>query len=111
MKKRTLIVGAVAASLALGGTAYALGGSGGLIFDDGHYVQPGTLDDGKNLLPETTITLSQAVADAQRAASGELGQVDLERLGDRVVYVVDVGTSEVRVDAADGTIASIGPQE
>jgi uncharacterized membrane protein YkoI len=110
MKRRTFIVAATVAGLALGGTTYALGGSTGLIFDDGHYVRPGSLDDGKDLLPETTISLSQAVADARQAATGNLGQVDLERNGDRVVYVVDVGDNEVQVDAGDGSIAAIGPQ-
>jgi uncharacterized membrane protein YkoI len=110
MKKRTLIVTTAAAALALGGTTYALGGSSGLVFDDGHYVCPGTLDDGKDLLPETTISLSQAVANAQQAATGNLGQVDLERNGARVVYVVDVGNNEVQVDAGNGSIVAVGPQ-
>jgi len=113
MRKRSAIVLAAlvaAAALVLGGATLAVGGGHGLIFDDGHYVQPGSLDDGKDLLPSTKITLEQAVADAQRAATGRLGQVDLERYGGRVVYKVDVGDQEVRVDAADGSIAAVGPE-
>src|SRR6058998_959442 len=111
MRKRpAMLVAALvaAAALVLGGAALAVGSGYGLIFDDGHYVQPGSLDDGKDLLPLTKITLEQAVADAQRAASGELGQVDLERFGGHVVYKVDVGDQEVRVDASDGSIATVG---
>ncbi len=93
MHRRFVIATAVlagTATVALGGATLAFGGPGGLIFDDGHYAKPGALDDGKVLLPQTKITLAQAVADAQKAAPGPLGQVDLEQQGSRVVYVVDV---------------------
>lgn len=111
MRRRMVLItvglaGVVA--LALGGVA--LGGGSGLIFDDGQYVQPGSLDDGKELLPQTKITLKEAVAAAQAAALGQLGQVDLEHAGDRIVYMVDVGDREVRVDSADGSIVSVSPQ-
>ena len=112
MRKRTPITIAVLASgaLALGGATFAVGGGRGLIFDDGHYIKPGSLDDGKELLPQAKITLAAAIADAQRAVHGQLGQVDMEHFGGRVVFKVDVGDQEVRVDAADGSIASTGPQ-
>jgi uncharacterized membrane protein YkoI len=45
----------------------------------------------------TKITLPQAVAAARKAQSGKLGQVDLEEYGGRIVYMVDIGRSEVRV--------------
>jgi uncharacterized membrane protein YkoI len=113
MRRRTvtlvIVLTAVVVAV-LGGATLAVGGGRGLIFDDGHYVQPGSLDDGKDLLPETTITLDQAISAAQRATHGNLGQVDLERFDGRVVYKVDVGPNEVRVDAGNGSIASVGPQ-
>ena len=111
MKRRLTIViaGLVAvAVLALGGT-FAFGGGAG-IWDDNHFAKPGSLDDGKDLLPQTTISLAQANAAALRAADGSLGQVDLEHYEGAVVYKVDVGDQEVRVDAADGSIVSVGPQ-
>lgn len=108
--RRLAIAAAVVLVLAFGGAAVAVGGGTGLIWDDGHFAAPGALDDGKELLPETTIGLAQAVAAAQHAQAGQLGQVDLERYDGRVVYKVDVGDREVRVDAADGSIATIGPQ-
>lgn len=111
MKKRLAVtVAALAAAAALlGGGAIASGH--GLIWDDGKAVQPASLDDGKNLLPQTKISLAQANATAQRAAFGSLGQTDLEQSGGRVVYVVDVGSQEVSVDASDGSIASIAPRD
>jgi uncharacterized membrane protein YkoI len=110
MRKRLVII-VLALVAALGAATLAVGGRSGLIWDDGQYFKPGSLDDGKELLPQTKITLAQAVAAAQRAAQGDLGQVDLERNGNRVVYMVDVGNQEVRVDAADGSIASISPRD
>jgi uncharacterized membrane protein YkoI len=107
-----LVIAAIAAVvLVLGGATFALGGGKGLIWDDDHYAKPGSLDDGKDLLPQTTVSLAQAVAAAQRAANGSLGQVDLERFDGRVVYMVDVGDQEVRVDASNGSIAAISPRD
>jgi len=114
MRKRlTLIVTALAATavLILVGATFALGGGKALIWDDNHYAKPGSLDDGKDLVPQTKISLAQAVVAAQRAANGQLGQVDLERFDGRIVYMVDVGKQEVRVDASDGAIAAISPRD
>jgi uncharacterized membrane protein YkoI len=109
--KRLLITIIAAAALLLVGAALAFGGGRGTIWDDGHAAKPGSLDDGKDLLPQAKIGLARAVEAAQQAAQGQLGQVDLERLDGRVVYSVDVGDREVRIDAADGTVASIQPRD
>ena len=113
MRKRTTLVGISAAALVLVGGGYALAGglTGAGIWDDGHYAQPGSLDDGKDLLPQTTISLADAVAAAQAAENGALGQVDLEQRDGRLVYTVDIGNQEVHVDAADGSIASVTPRD
>jgi len=108
MKTRIAIVLGVVV-LALAGATYAVGGGTG-IWDDNHFAKPGSLDDGKDLLPQTTISLAQANAAAQRAVAGSLGQVDLERYQGQVVYMVDVGDHEVRVDAANGKIVAISPR-
>jgi uncharacterized membrane protein YkoI len=105
-----LVISAVALVAGAGGATMALGGGAGLIWDDGHYVKPGSLDDGKELLPQTRIALAQAIVTAQHATAGQLGQVDLERYEGRVVFKVDVGNQEVRVDAVDGSVATVGPQ-
>jgi uncharacterized membrane protein YkoI len=109
-KKPIVAVALTAAVVSLAGAGYALGGGGGVIWDDGHAAKPGSLDDGKQLLPKTTVSLAAAVAGAQRAARGALGQVDLVERDGRVLYVVDVGDREVSVDARTGAIAGIGPQ-
>jgi uncharacterized membrane protein YkoI len=109
MKKR-LVIAAAALVAALGAGTYALGGGNG-IWDDDHFAKPGSLDDGKDLLPQTKITLAQANAAAQAAAQGGLGQVDLEHFRGRVVYMVDVGDNEVRVDAADGQVLDVRPRD
>jgi uncharacterized membrane protein YkoI len=111
MSKRFAIAAVLAAVIVLAGAAFAFGGAHGLIWDDGHYAKPGSLDDGKDLLPQTKITLSQAVAAAQRAQSGQLGQVDLEHFNGAIVYTVDVGDREVRVHAINGSIASVQPRD
>jgi uncharacterized membrane protein YkoI len=105
-----LVIAAVAVVL-VAGAALAVGGGKGLIWDDNHYAKPGSLDDGKDLLPQTKIPLSQAVAAAQQAETGSLGQVDLEHYASRLVYTVDVGSHEVHVDATNGSIVGITPRD
>ena len=109
--KKKLVVLAVVAALMLIGATLAFGGPGRLIYDDGAYVKPGSLDDGKELRPQASITLQQAIAAARNAASGSLGQVDLEHYEGRLVYTVDVGDHEVKVDAANGRIDGVVPRD
>jgi uncharacterized membrane protein YkoI len=113
MRKRLVIAVAalVAAVLVFGGATFALGGGPGGIWDDNHFAKPGSLDDGKDLLPQTKIPLAQAISAAQHAASGSLGQVDLEHFDGRIVYMVDIGNQEVRVDAANGKVVAISPRD
>jgi Peptidase propeptide and YPEB domain len=84
-------------------TAFALGGAA-LARGGGDPVPPGTLDDGGALLPKAGVTVEQAVIAAQSAASGKIGEVDLENEGSKLVFNVDVGSSDVKVDAADGSV-------
>ena len=109
--KQKLVVLAVFAALMLIGATLAFGGPGRLIYDDGAYVKPGSLDDGKELRPQASITLQQAIAAARNAAPGSLGQVDLEHYEGRLVYTVDVGDHEVKVDAANGRIDGVVPRD
>ena len=111
MTRRLIAVGAAAATVAATGATLATGSGRGLIWDDDHYAQPGSLDDGKELLPQAKISLADAVAAARLARAGAVGQVDLERNGATVVYMVDVGDREVRVDAADGSVVAIDPRD
>jgi uncharacterized membrane protein YkoI len=109
--KKKLVVLAVVAALMLIGATLAFGGPGSLIYDDGAYVKPGSLDDGKELRPQASVTLQQAIAAARNASSGSLGQVDLEHYEGRLVYTVDVGDHEVKVDAANGRIDGVVPRD
>ena len=85
MHKRMIAVAAVAAVVVLTAASFAFGGPRALIWDDGHYAKAGMLDDGKDLLPLTTVSLGSAIATAQHAAGGAVGQVDLERWHGAVV--------------------------
>jgi uncharacterized membrane protein YkoI len=75
--------------------------------DSAEQQQSGVLDDGKDLLPQAQITLDQAIAAAQSAASGPVGEVDLERSHGRLVFNVDIGDKDVKVDAGDGSIVGV----
>jgi uncharacterized membrane protein YkoI len=100
MRKRTIAVLSGTAALALAGAAYATAG--------GQQASAGSrLDDGKDLLPQASITESQAVAAARTAASGDLNEVDLERAGGTLVFNVDVGARDVKVDAATGRVVAV----
>jgi len=72
--------------------------------EDETAVASGTLDDGEELLPQAEITLAQPVEVAQTAASGPVGEVDLEYDDGRLVFNVDIGDRDVKVDAADGRV-------
>lgn len=100
------------AALALG--AAVLGGSGmGASADESDNdatetaVAAGTLDDGQDLLPLAPITIDEAVAAARGAASGSIGEVDLEYVGGVLVFTVDVGRHDVKVDAASGEVLAV----
>ena len=70
-------------------------------------VAAGTLDNGQALLPLAGISLEAAVRAAQGAASGAVGEADLEYVGDRLVFNVDIGNQDVKVDASSGAVLSV----
>jgi uncharacterized membrane protein YkoI len=99
---RTKIMVAVISTAAVGlaggvGIAGAAGGGGGA----------SRLDDGKDLLPQAQVTEQQAIAAAQTAASGALNEVDLEHAGGKLVFNVDVGSHDVKVDATTGQVVAV----
>lgn len=71
---------------------------------------PGTLDEGKDLLPQAKITVAQAVKAAQAKVSGPLGGVDLEKVSGRLVFRVEIGDKDVQVDAANGTVVAVSAE-
>ena len=71
-------------------------------------VAPGTLDDGKDLLPQAKISTEQAIAAAKTAATGDIGEIDLEHYHGHLVFNVDVGDQDVKVDATTGHVLGSG---
>jgi uncharacterized membrane protein YkoI len=71
----------------------------------------GVLDDGKDLLPQANITLEQAIAAAQASTPGALDEVDLEYYNGKLVFNVDVGDQDVKVDAATGKVIGADSEE
>jgi uncharacterized membrane protein YkoI len=67
----------------------------------------GQLDDGAGLLPQAGITLEEAIAAAQSAASGAIGEVDLEHYQGKLVFNVDVRDRDVKIDAANGSVLAV----
>jgi uncharacterized membrane protein YkoI len=92
------LVAVAALAVAAGGTA--------AVAASGSSTPASRLDDGKALLPQAKVTEAQAIAAAQKAASGDLDEVDLEHADGRLVWNVDVGASDVRVDASTGQVVS-----
>src|SRR4051812_23686467 len=97
MKRTQLIIAAAAAALTLGGGTVALAGGSA----------PSRLDDGQDLAGQAGISEAQAVHAARSAASGALDEVDLERVDGRLVYNVDVGASDVKIDANTGAVIAV----
>ncbi len=113
LKRSSALICAVAvlmlAVTAVGMTARSTN-AGGPSDDDAaeQHVAAGTIDDGAELLPQASITLEQAIAAAQGAAQGAVGEVDLEEYNGELAFNVDIGDSDVKVDAATGEILGIG---
>ena len=116
MRRRIYAGTAVVAAMALGGAglAAASGGSGGggsaAAGSSGGVATAGSggatsrLDYGASLLPKAQISEPQADRAAQTAASGPLNEADLEYYNGRLVWNVDVGSSDVKVDASNGDV-------
>lgn len=109
--KRVYWALALVALLALAGAAVTLASeptaASGVATDTEALVAPGQIDDGQDLLPQAGITLDRAIAVAQTAASGPLGEVDLEHYQDRLVFNVDIGDKDVKVDALSGAVLAV----
>jgi uncharacterized membrane protein YkoI len=87
----------------------ALGAAGGVALASGSGAPAGgsRLDDGKDLLSQAGISEQEAIKTAQGAATGDLNEVDLEHWSGKLVFNVDVGSSDVKVDAGSGKVLSV----
>lgn len=123
-KRKTGIYAGAAtiAALAIGGAGIAAAAGGPTAAEPTGSEAPGQevihapdsngsrLDDGANLLSQAKITEQDAIAAAQTAASGPLSEVDLEDYQGQLVFNVDVGSHDVKVDAATGDVLA-APQD
>jgi uncharacterized membrane protein YkoI len=101
-KRKTIaLVAGGAATLAVAATAFGAG-TGGSAPAAGS-----RLDDGKDLLGQAKVTEQQAIAAAQRSATGDLNEVDLEHRDGKLVWNVDVGSKDVKVDASTGDVLAV----
>jgi uncharacterized membrane protein YkoI len=98
LRKRALLVLTLVGAITLGGVAFRT------TFYDASAGQSGVLDDGKELLPQAGIGLTEAIAAAQTAYNGDIGEVDLEYWQGVLVFNVDVGDQDVKVDARSGAV-------
>ena len=115
MRKRTYTAVAAVAAMGLGAAGIATA-SGGAAAGSNNAQAPehetihapdssgSRLDDGADLLPQARISEAEAIKAAQTAASGPLNEVDLEDYQGTLVFNVDVGTHDVKVDASNGNV-------
>lgn len=116
ISKRLYLVAGLVALIALAFGVVTLASSNSSAFggvpvigdDNGDPADAGKLDDGKDLLPQAGITLEEAIAAATGAYDGQLGEVDLEYHDGKLVFNVDVGSHDVKVDAATGEVLGAG---
>ena len=100
-KKITAAIVGIAALGALGGVAASSGAAGGAASGGSR------LDDGAALLGQAKISERHAISAAQGAADGALNEVDLEQYAGKLVFNVDVGSSDVKVDAGSGKVLDV----
>jgi uncharacterized membrane protein YkoI len=93
------------------GIAVLAAAGGGVAFANGRASGGSRLDDGKQLVPQAKISVQQAITAAQGAASGGLNEVDLEHYDGKLVYNVDVGAGDVKVDATSGDVLHVAQDD
>jgi uncharacterized membrane protein YkoI len=92
----------------MGATLAVIGGGAGIAAAVSGAGQGGSrLDDGASLAGKAKISQVQAERAAQGAASGSLNETDLEYRDGKLVYNVDVGSSDVKVDASSGQVVAV----
>jgi len=76
-------------------------------YNDEVPVAPGQIDGGAELLSQASITLDQAITAAQQAQDGPLGEIDLEKYQGKLVFNVEIGQYDVKVDASNASILGV----
>ena len=103
---KSKIVGGTAALVALGLAGAGIASGAGASSSAGSS-SASRLDDGKQYLSQAKVSEQDAIAAAQSRASGNLNEVDLEQANGKLVWNVDVGSHDVKVDATSGEVVSV----
>jgi uncharacterized membrane protein YkoI len=106
VSKRTAVIAGVALLTAGGGTAALASGTD--LLDDW---RGGQLEEGEELRSEADISVEEAIVLAEGAATGRVDDVELERFGDRLLYEVEVGETDVFIDANSGEVVAVDPDD
>lgn len=64
-------------------------------------------DDGRQLMPQARIAARQAITVAKSAVPGVVSEIDLERFHRVLVYNLDIGHMDVKVDALTGSVVAV----
>ena len=67
----------------------------------------GRLEEGSELVSEASLSVDEAISIAESEASGTAEDAELERQGDRLVYEIEVGETDVYIDANDGSVLAV----
>ena len=98
LSKRTYLILGVLAAFAMIGTGAAVAATGS------SQSAPSQIDDGAELIDQAGISLDDAIAAAQTAGVGAVGEIDLEMYQGTLVFNVDIGNLDVKVDASNGAV-------
>ncbi len=67
----------------------------------------GRLEEGRELVSEASISVDEAISIAESEAAGRAEDIELERQGTRLVYEIEVGETDVYIDADDGSVLAV----
>jgi hypothetical protein len=104
LTRRLVIIATLVGVMALAAGSVAIASPSRVGLGSSHATAAGTIDDGSELLPQAKIGVEQAIAAAQTAANGNIGEIDLEYDNGTLVFNVDVGDKDVKVDATTGVV-------
>ena len=99
--RKRYIWGSGLATVAMVTIALGVALTSGTVASGGPGVQ---IDDGAELLDQTSISLDAAISAAQAAFKGDLGEIDIEDFNGTLVFNIDVGDKDVKVDAGSGEV-------
>lgn len=68
---------------------------------------PVVVDDGKQIESTTNISVEEAVTIALNHANGKVDDVDIKQRGSDVFYDIEVGDTDVLINATDGSVIRI----